>query len=293
MASDCIRSLAAAAQALKISPQAMEFVFVDDCSDEKAQIPQLLKEFRAAVPALTQIVRLRRHSHYAYGLALAMSVARGENVLFFSHDMIVPPACLRTLLEAGAAHAKAGIIRPRSQHMDGALPQQIAPPLRLRTGDDVNAFSQLLRYRFGTEVAAERSFIGDAMLIKRSVIDRIGVLDTRFFGFMADLDYGIRARRAGFEVVTATGAWLHHLGQGVTQDVRASGGDWQAMNNKNHADTVAAWSVFREKWDRSLPEDGTKVPPGGLAQLLTLPPGEADAFCPPLTIDPAVCEVIQ
>lgn len=292
MATDCVQSLAAAMRALHVDAEQVEFVLIDDFSDEQAQIPQLLKEFRASVQPNVQIIALRRHSHYAYGLALGMSLARGENVLFISHDMIVPPACVRTLLEVAAAHAEVGIVRPRSRHMDGAPAQVLAPPLNLRTPDDVNSFGELIRTRFGLETANERMFIGDAMLIKRSVIDRVGVFDTRFFGFMADIDYGLRAQRAGFKVATARGAWLHHLGGGFSKDVELSGGDWKSVNLKNRADASAAWSVFRTKWDLSLPDDRTKAPPGAMSQLLALPAGEFDAVCPPLRIDPAICEVL-
>lgn len=292
MAADCLGSLATATAALHLSPSDLEFILIDDCSDERSQIPQLLAEMRRATPAQVQIIRLREHSHYGYGVALGMSIARGENVLFFSHDMIVPPACLHALLESAALHPDATIIRPRSRHMDGASAQQLNPPLQPRNGADLNSFAGLVRMRFGAAIEPQRMFIGDAMLMKRSVIERIGVFDTRFFGFLADIDYGIRAQRAGFAVVTAMDAWLHHLGGGFTRDVELTGGDWKAVNAKNNADTNAAYKLFRAKWDPNLPDDYNSIPPGRLIELLSLPPGRYDDFVAKLTIDPRRCQMM-
>lgn len=39
---------------------------------------------------------------------------------------------------------------------------------------------------------------GTALLIRRQVIERIGLLDERFFAYGEDLDYSIRSRQAGF-----------------------------------------------------------------------------------------------
>lgn len=292
MAADCLQSLLAATQALRLDARAVEFVLIDDCSDDASNIPALLKEFRALTEAETQMVRFRRHSHYAYGVAVGLSLARGENVLFVSHDMIVPPACLAALLEVSAMHPSAGIIRPRSQHMDGADKLQLTPPLRSRTVDDVNRFAQLVRKRFGGEMSEQWMCIGDAMLVKRAVLDRIGVFDTRFFGFLSDVDYGLRAQRAGFKVVTAHSAWLHHLGDGFTKAVELAGGDWKVLQDKKHADVAKAYEIFRAKWGESLPRDWVSIRPADFEKLRAQPRGSADEFQAPLELDAQLCEVM-
>lgn len=52
--------------------------------------------------------------------------------------------------------------------------------------------------------------IGDAFLVSQAVIDRIGTFDPLFYGYFADLDFGIRARMAGFNLVLARGAFAYH-----------------------------------------------------------------------------------
>ncbi|MCX5715770.1 MAG: glycosyltransferase [Candidatus Omnitrophica bacterium] len=55
-----------------------------------------------------------------------------------------------------------------------------------------------------------QSVSGSCMLIKRSVIDRIGLLDERFFAYYEDSDFCLRATRAGFNVVASRNARIRH-----------------------------------------------------------------------------------
>src|SRR6478672_8947422 len=92
------------------------------------------------------------------------------------------------------------------------------------------------------------------MLIKRSVINAIGVYDTRFFGLMSALDYGLRATRAGFKHIVPLSAWLHHTGEIVTKQLIAQG-------KENPAHLIkAAWHPFRETCDPALPIDWMSTP---------------------------------
>jgi len=59
---------------------------------------------------------------------------------------------------------------------------------------DINAAIQSMR-------TAPRQFClgGTALLVRRAVIERIGLLDERFFAYVEDVDYCVRANGAGFE----------------------------------------------------------------------------------------------
>ena len=238
-------------------------------------------------------IRFAQHHHYAYGVSTALSLARGRYVLFFSHDMHVPPACLRTLLEAAAARgdAEGAILRPVSQHMDWAPGCQLAPPLPPRTTRDVDSFSRLVSNRYALALADYPILIGDAMLIGRRVIETIDVFDVRFFGFWADVDYGLRAQRAGFKLQVAWGAWVHHSGSGFRREMaKARGAEAEAAVSQQIVDDATrAYRLFREKWNMQLADDATQVHAEDIAEQ-----GAAAAaagvrqFEPPLAPDPAV-----
>ena len=61
----------------------------------------------------------------------------------------------------------------------------------------------------------ETAFItGCSMMIKRSVIDRIGFLDDRYYLYMEDLDFCLRATKAGFNLFYVPSSVLWHVNAG-------------------------------------------------------------------------------
>ncbi|MFL5804306.1 MAG: glycosyltransferase family 2 protein [Roseiflexaceae bacterium] len=53
---------------------------------------------------------------------------------------------------------------------------------------------------------------GTALLIRRTVLERIGCFDERFFVYYEDVDFNLRARRAGFSAFVVPAARLWHAG---------------------------------------------------------------------------------
>jgi hypothetical protein len=273
-----------------------EFILADDCSDAGRETLPLLCAFRDQVkPAATTVLRFRRQMHYAYGLAYGFSLARGDRgVLFVSQDMILPPACAEELLAVVAADERIGVVRPTSQHMDWAKSMVQLPPPGIESFDDVATFAQHVRGQHRGEAVDWPMLIGDAMLVTRPALDRIGVFDTRFYGFMADVDYGTRLHRAGFRHVIARGAWLSHEGNGTAKATAAAGGTDIRQQGQAMLDLVAAaYEQFRLKWGfENFPPHFREMKRHHFEALHTAPgvlPG--DAFQPPLTLSDDVAEV--
>jgi GT2 family glycosyltransferase len=76
-----------------------------------------------------------------------------------------------------------------------------------------------------TKVESQKAVEGSCMYIKREVIEKIGVFDERYkMGYRAEVDYGFRAREAGYKIVSAPEAkYIHFTSQtagplGITND---------------------------------------------------------------------------
>ena len=68
-----------------------------DHSDEDRPVLPALREFKSKTPG-TRIIRFHRRMQYAHGLAFALSMSRGDHVLFLSQDMLLPSDCVRELI---------------------------------------------------------------------------------------------------------------------------------------------------------------------------------------------------
>ncbi len=75
----------------------------------------------------------------------------------------------------------------------------------------------------------EIDYLGSA-LIKKQVIDKIGLYDSRYFAYWEDTDYCTRARRAGFKIVCALKARLWHKG---TYSIKKMSGFYEYYATRN------------------------------------------------------------
>lgn len=63
----------------------------------------------------------------------------------------------------------------------------------------------------GASVPVESDYItGCALLVKKNLIDKIGLLDERFFLYWEDSDWGLRAKKAGFRCLVVPAAKIWH-----------------------------------------------------------------------------------
>jgi len=233
----------------------VEFLLIDDNSNESDGVIELFLDFRKSLKADVRIYRFKKHQQYCVAFALGLSEAKGDHVIFISNDMIVTLAFLNILMRVADKDEKIGVVRGTSQYTDTHPNYSCLPPLPIRNYKDTVDFAEYVSKYYGDNFVEDQILIGDAVLIKREVINTIGVFDTRYYGYFGDIDYGVRAKRAGFKLVCAKGAWLYHDGAGsFRQDVVDKKADPEVLRKNRVWSIQRAYSEFRKKWDTSLPE---------------------------------------
>lgn len=252
LTSNCLSSLVFTFQYVTFPT---EFILIDDNSDENEGILPLFLNFRKSVKSTVKIIRFQQRQHYTGVFTCGLSQAEGNQVFFLSNDMMLTPDFLKTVLSVANLEPEIGVVRGISQYTDSHPDHICSPPFPMRGYQDVLDFSNYISRYQGLHYVEDKLLSGDAILIKRTVLDKIGVMDTRFFGYFGDLDYGIRAKRAGFKLVCAKGAWLHHEGGGHIKHEANTENVNLNLKHQNRMQMVqAAYINFREKWDTSLPE---------------------------------------
>jgi hypothetical protein len=156
--------------------------------------------------------------------ALALGADR---VVLVNSDVIVPPDCVTRLEESLAAAPRAGIVGPAI--LSRSAPDQLeslglsyAPQTgRMRqrrssvrrpgpVGSGFPGGSERTR-PISTSVDVD-AVSGCLMLVTREVFEAIGLLDEDYFFGFEDLDFCLKARRAGFATVLAAAATVYHEG---------------------------------------------------------------------------------
>lgn len=168
---------------------------------------------------------LRNHANRGFAAAVNQGVERsaGKYVCLLNNDARLPQDSLGPLVDYLEANPDAGIVAPQLLHEDGRRQHSFANIPSLAT-ELLN--KSLLRLFFPRRFPSKRqeyaepidveSVIGACLMIRRDLIRRIGVLDERFFLFLEETDWCLRARAAGSRVVFVPGSRVVHL-QGRTR----------------------------------------------------------------------------
>lgn len=256
------RCIGTALAALAVRNLKCEFVLIDDASAPDEHMLDIFKQHRASAPDQEfKLVRVSTHQHYSQIFAIGLHLATRENVLFLSNDMLITPSFLTALLGVSALDSRIGIVRGTSAHVDSHPEHVVKPPMPMRRYPDIDAFSRMMFEMAGLGFVEDKVLSGDAVLIKRALIDRIGLVDYRYFAYFGDLDYGLRAHLAGFKLVCAKGAWLHHEGAGyIKADVARVGEPMAAAQARRMEVVQQAYETFRAKWDPDLPPRYDELP---------------------------------
>lgn len=185
-----------------------ELLLIDDLSPDDT-----LDEFREArkLHRNTRLFAFPANLEYCNSVNAFLSHAAGDLLLFLSNDIFVNPSYLRQLLGAAAANPDAGILRGCSNFVDNSSPVHNVPVPVFPSRESFFEFAaEFAARRRRLPLMEERFLLGDAFLVTRKVLDRIGTFDTSFVGYCGDADFGLRAQIAGFRLALLQSAFAFH-----------------------------------------------------------------------------------
>jgi GT2 family glycosyltransferase len=179
-----------------------------------------VEAIRAAFPSV-QIIALSRNLGYAgnNNVGIKAALEQGADWVFvLNEDTILAPECMAALAEAGESDRRIGIVGPMVYHHDeptviqsagGSLGRHWESRHIAQNEPDTHQFTQ----------AREVDWIsGCAILVRRTLIEQVGMLDERFFYYWEETEWCLRASKAGWRILHVPRAKLWH--KGVQRDYR-------------------------------------------------------------------------
>jgi O-antigen biosynthesis protein len=165
-----------------------------------------------------------------------IAVASGRQILLLNNDTVVTTGWLARMLQALESDPRIGLVGPCSNCVGSA--QQIAVGYDALTGLD--GFAWEWGKTHDRVIEDTDRLIGFCLLIRRELVDRIGLLDERFgIGCYEDDDYCRRAIHAGYRAVVARDSFVHHYGG---RSFIGSGVDFSAVMQRNQQLYEAKWA---------------------------------------------------
>jgi GT2 family glycosyltransferase len=157
----------------------------------------------------------------------AIQDCSGEFVFLLNSDTIVQPCALSSLL-AFARHSDASIVGADVRNADGS-PQwsygtfpSIGSEILYAVGvNSRRPFAHWLQPSVPPlPIGQETDWVlGAALVVRRSVLSQVGLLDEQYFMFSEEVDFARRVKNAGGKVYVLGGATIIHLGQQSTRQI--------------------------------------------------------------------------
>jgi GT2 family glycosyltransferase/tetratricopeptide (TPR) repeat protein/2-polyprenyl-3-methyl-5-hydroxy-6-metoxy-1,4-benzoquinol methylase len=212
------------------TPEPYELVFVDNASADGT------REYLRSLPGVKVILNAENRGFPA-GCNQGINASAGRQVLLLNNDTVVTTGWLRRMLDALHSGERVGLVGPCSNCVSGE--QQVSASYdEDLVGLDGFAW-EWGKAHDGEAHDADR-LVGFCLLVRREVIDQVGLLDERFgTGCFEDDDYTRRALAAGWRAVVARDSFVHHFG---SRTFRGAGVDLAGLLAANR-------ELYLRKWE--------------------------------------------
>ena len=234
-------------------------VYVVDNASGDGSADMVAIEFRQAHLICTEV-----NGGYSYANNLGLRESLNSQfqipkcVLLLNPDTLLPPLALAEMLAFMKAHPDAAVAGPRLIRANGEL--DLACRRSFPTA--VNSFYKILglsrmfprssrfaRYNLTfldpNETTEVDSVAGSFMMVRRTAIEQVGLLDESFFMYGEDLDWAYRMKATGYKVYyNADVAVLHYKGESSKTSRKARYEFYRAMHifyRKHYQATTPLW----------------------------------------------------
>lgn len=155
-----------------------------------------------------EVFPLKENLGFSGGVNYGTEQAKKYNPTYFlllNNDVEVDKNFLKFLLETASKNKKIGIVG--SCVFDYTQRNKI-----LYSGGEMNWFlaKPFHKTDLHNNIRKEKFVTGCSMLIKKEVVDKVGLLDDNFFAYFEDTAFCFRARESGFECVSDPRSKVYH-----------------------------------------------------------------------------------
>lgn len=205
----------------------LEIVIVDNCS------PEPIGDLKGKFPGVT-FLQTKQNLGFAEGNNFGIKYClekKADYIFLLNNDAVADKSLIMGLFREAEKDPSAGILAPKiyfapgyEYHRSRYKKKDQGRVLWYAGGliDWQNVYAshrgvdELDNGQYdhqGTTVFAS----GCAMLIKKEVFERAGYFDSRYFLYLEDLEFCLRAKRAGFEIVYCPTGKVWHYNAGSSQ----------------------------------------------------------------------------
>ena len=182
---------------LPLNDETIEVIVVDNAStqDEATEIERRYPQVK--------VIRNDKNLGFAGGNNLGIQAAHGKYLFFINNDTILSqPSALSLLITRLESSAQIGMVCPKIRFTWDKQPIQYAgytPLSKITLRNKSIGFGEQDNGQYDTPHPTPYAH-GAAMMVKREVIEKVGMMPECYFLYYEELDWSMMIRRAGYEI---------------------------------------------------------------------------------------------
>ena len=182
---------------LPLNDETIEVIVVDNASTQD-EATELEKRYPLII-----VIRSDKNLGFAGGNNLGIQAAHGKYLFFINNDAILPqPSALSLLITRLESSDQIGMVCPKIRFTWGKRPIQYAgytPLSKITLRNKSIGFGEQDNGQYDTPHPTPYAH-GAAMMVKREVIEKVGMMPECYFLYYEELDWSMMIRRAGYEI---------------------------------------------------------------------------------------------
>lgn len=194
----------------------LEIIVVDNAS-EKSPKNHLNKHYPEV-----KVIESKENLGFAGGNNLGIRKAQGDYLFFLNNDAELTDGAVESMLSVFENDPKIGVVSPKicfhngeSVHKSGSPSFDILQYVGMTNVHFLTARNRTIgsletdknQYK---NIAKTAYAHGAAMMVKREVIERVGMMPEEFFLYYEELDWCEQIRRAGYKIYVQPNAKIYH-----------------------------------------------------------------------------------
>lgn len=204
----------------ELSPEKHTVIVVDNASSDGSVVQIEAAILHHQWQSWVKVLESPINGGFSAGNNIGIQAVEADYYLLLNSDTLIRPGAISSLLKAAELYHEAGLISPCLEWPDGS--PQIScfrcptPISEFLAGASTGYLDKILHRHFiaipVSSVPMEPEWTSFAcVLIRREVIDQIGLMDESYFMYYEDIDYCWRARSAGWKIIHYPEARVVHL----------------------------------------------------------------------------------
>lgn len=218
---NCLQSL----EKITLPEREYSIVVVDNGSTSPYERPALKRG--AQVHYLRSEANLGFTGGNNLGIHYAIEKFNSDYIILLNNDTYVAPNAFEILITVAEDNPRAGIVAPKIYFAKGRefhknYAQDALGSVLWYGGGSID-WQHLVAFHRGVDEVDRGQFAnqtesefatGCCMLVKREIFEKVGLLDRRYFLYLEDVDFNMRAKQFGYEIHYTDKAKVWHVNAG-------------------------------------------------------------------------------